>query len=306
MKRKIGFIGAGNMGSRMANRLIANGHEVIVCDAFQQALEPFAIRGIRVTGKPAEAARSDIVILMVADDSQLLQVVTGPGGLLEGIDRSAPPLLMIMSTGLPKTMAAVRDAVASFGVRVIEAPVSGGVGGAERGTLSIMLGGDQADIDEAMPIILCMGKSAFRCGDFGSAQTVKLINNMIGLTNLYITAEAFELARKSGIDLLQLGPILEASTGRNFVSQDIRTSCFQYASWASTPDAFDSLSRIVRKDMHLAVQLLEDVGVDARVLKNVAGLLGDNSRSVFDRWNGLGALHFDDQQAGASSRGSAG
>ena len=292
MKRKIGFIGAGNMGSRMANRLIDAGHDLIVCDAFSSALEPYAARGVRVSSTPADAARSDVVILMVADDAQLLTVVLGPGGLVEGIDPAAPPMLLIMSTGLPKTMLAVRDAVAPFGARVIEAPVSGGVGGAERGTLSILTGGDEADIEEAMPVIRCMGQSVFRCGDFGSAQTVKLINNMIGLTNLYITAEAFELAQKSGVDLLQLGPILEASTGRNFVSQDIRTSCFQYANWASSPEAFDALSRIVRKDMQLAIKLAEDVGIEAGVLKQVAGVLGDSSPRVYERWHGIGALEF--------------
>lgn len=294
MQRKIGFIGAGNMGSRMANRLIAEGHDLTVCDAFAAALEPYAARGIRVSTSPADAARAEIVILMVADDEQLLKVVKGENGLVGGIDPAAPPVLLIMSTGLPKTMAAVRDAVAPLGVRVIEAPVSGGVGGAERGTLSIMMGGDEADIEEVMPVVRCMGKSVFRCGGFGSAQTVKLINNMIGLTNLYITAEAFELARKSGVDLLQLGPILEASTGRNFVSQDIRTSCFQYANWASSPEAFDALSRIVRKDMQLAVKLAADVGIDAGVLRTVAGALGDPSAVVYERWHSLGALEFND------------
>lgn len=293
MTKTIGFIGVGNMGSRMANRLIAAGHDVTVCDAYAPSLEPFAARGIAVSTKPENVARKDLVILMVADDDQLMAVVSGQHGLVSGIDPKMPPLLVIMSTGLPKTMETVRQAVAHLGVRVIEAPVSGGVGGAERGTLSIMMGGEQADIDEVMPIIHVLGNSAFRCGAFGSAQTVKLINNMIGLANLYITAEAFEIARKSGVDLQLLGPILEASTGRNFVSRDIKTSCFQYANWARSPEAFDALSRIVRKDMKLAVSLAEDLGIDAAVLKTVANVLGDPSPEVFERWNSLGRQSFE-------------
>lgn len=292
MINTIGFIGVGNMGSRMANRLAAAGHDVTVCDAYAPALQPFVARGIQSSTKPIDVARKDIVILMVADDDQLLAVVSGEHGLISGIDPEMPPLLLIMSTGLPRTMEAVRQAVTLLGVRVIEAPVSGGVGGAERGTLSIMMGGEQADIDEAMPIVNVLGNNVFRCGAFGSAQTVKLINNMIGLANLYVSAEAFEIARKSGVDLLLLGTILEASTGRNFVSRDIKTSCFQYANWASSPEAFDDLSRIVRKDMKLAVSLAEDLGIDAGVLKTIANVLGDTSPRVFERWNALGRLSF--------------
>mgnify|MGYP003592341685 CR=1 FL=1 len=142
-----------------------------------------------------------------------------------------------------------------------------------------------------MPIVRCLGQNIFRCGDFGSAQTVKLINNMIGLTNNYVVAEVFELAVKAGVDLNALAPVLEASTGRNYATQDVSVACFQYANWASSPEAFEALSRIVQKDMRLAKTLIDDVGVAAPVMKAVAGLLGDNSESVYKRWRDLGALH---------------
>jgi 3-hydroxyisobutyrate dehydrogenase len=289
MRKKIGFIGVGNMGSRMADRLIAAGHEVIVCDAFEKSLERYAAQGIVTTIKPKETANADIVILMVADDQQLISVIAGDDGVISGLDWQANLTLLIMSTGLPKTMLQVQELCRPFkNVKILEAPVSGGVGGAERGTLSIMMGGDPIDIDEVMPIVQCMGKSVFRCGPYGTAQTVKLINNMIGLTNLYMTAEGFDIAVKSGVDLDQLGPILEASTGRSFISQDIETARFQYANWARDPEAFAALSRIVRKDMQLAVELAKDVGIDAGVLNTVAGALGDASGTVFERWHNLG------------------
>lgn len=288
--KKIGFVGVGNMGSRMVDRLIAAGHELSVCDANPATLSAYAERGIKASPVPADVARADIVILMVADDTQLLDVVSGRDGIATAIDPAAPPILLIMSTGLPRTMLAVRDAVAPLGARVIEAPVSGGVGGAERGTLAIMMGGDAATIDELMPVVRCLGQNIFRCGEFGSAQTVKLINNMIGLTNNYVVAEIFELAVKAGVDLNALAPVLEASTGRNYATQDVRMACFQYANWASSPVAFEALSRIVRKDMGLAKNLIADVGVAAPVMTAIADLLGDNSEAVYRRWHDLGAL----------------
>ena len=290
MKRNIGFIGAGNMGSRMADRLIAAGHQVTICDAFANTLEKYKLQNIRTTTLPSETVDADIIILMVASDEQLIDVFAGKAGILNKLDLNANTTFLIMSTGLPKTMIRVKELLGPYkNIKLIEAPVSGGVGGAERGTLSIMLGGDIADIESVMPIIQCMGQKIFRCGPFGTAQTVKLINNMIGLTNLYITAEAFDIAVKSGIDLNALGPILEASTGRNFISQDIETSRFQYANWARDPEAFNALSFIVRKDMQLAVTLAGDIGVEADVLKTIAGALGDSSEAVYNRWHNLGS-----------------
>lgn len=286
---KIGFIGVGNMGSRMVDRLIHAGHYVIICDANEKTLDRYASQGVKTTTKPRDTASAEIVILMVADDQQLISVVSGYEGLLSGLKGHEHLTLLIMSTGLPKTMLHVKELFRSYvNVKILEAPVSGGVGGAERGTLSIMMGGEPEDIDAVMPVVQCIGKSVFRCGPYGTAQTVKLINNMIGLTNLYMTAEGFDIAVRSGVDLHQLGQILEASTGRSFISQDIETSRFHYANWARDPEAFAALSRIVRKDMQLAVELAKDAGIDASVLNTVAGALGNPSETVFERWHHLG------------------
>lgn len=290
MIKTVTFIGAGNMGSRMARRVRLGGFDVTICDASAAVREGFSGAGWPVTGKPSDAAASDVVILLVASDQQIEDVLFGDGGLVSGLRDEAKPILLVMSTTMPANVRSIRDRMAPHGVTVLDSPVSGGLVGAEQGTLAIMMGGDDGDIDSVQPVVKCMGTNIFRCGGVGAGQVSKLINNMIAISNIYVVSEAYALAEKAGVDLDDLGPILEVSTGRTFLSEDIGKTRQQYAAWARDFEAFEALSHITRKDMSLVSKLAAANDMDLAGLKAVSGILEEASPEVYRRWRRLGQL----------------
>lgn len=286
---KIGVIGVGEMGAPMARRLRAAGHEVRVCDARQQAVAALRDEGFDGVERPCELKAADAVIVMVGSDPQIEAALCGGGeSLAAGLAPDHAPLVLVTSTCLPRTMFALRERMPPA-ARLIDAPVSGGLIGATNGSLSIMLGGADADIDAALPVLETVGRNLFRCGGLGAGQMAKLINNMIGLTNLYLVSEGFEIARRSGMDLGRLAEALDASAGRTYLTKNMATSRSQFATWARSREAYDALSGIVRKDIVSALTLAGDAGVDAPVLRGVAPLLGQAQDAVFERWRALAA-----------------
>jgi 3-hydroxyisobutyrate dehydrogenase-like beta-hydroxyacid dehydrogenase len=288
VQRNVAFIGAGNMGSRMAARLLGHGYQVHVCEKDEGARAKLSDAGAHILNTPSDAGKFEVIIIMVASDQQLKDVVLEEHGILKGVDATQPPVLIVMSTVLPKTLTAVAETAGKSGVRVIDAPVSGGLVGAENGTLSVMVGGEEDVVSSVLPIIECVGNKIFRCGDLGAGETVKLLNNMIGVTSIYMVAEAFELATRSGLRLDVLANVLESSTGRTFLSENIETSCGQYARWAASEADFAALSRITLKDLQLANEFAGDAGLTLPTLSAVLQTLSRSAPGVFERWNALG------------------
>lgn len=291
--KTIAFIGAGNIGGRMAKRVLKAGYPLVVCDTSPAVRDRFSRLGACTTESPGDCAAADLVIVLVATGEQMRDALLGPGGMLERVDPARPPIVAIMSTVLPRMAEAVRGPLEQKGVRVVDAPVSGGLVSAEEGTLSIMIGGEEAVIDAILPVLEAMGRKIFRCGTFGSGELTKIINNMIGITNLYLGAEAFQLALRHGLDLERLAAVLEESTGRNFFSKDGSTIAPQYAAWAETPAAFGALADIVRKDLGLARSLTEDARLRLPVLDGIAESLGDLGDEAFRRWREIAAARTD-------------
>lgn len=285
MKATIGFVGVGNMGSRMAHRLVDAGHALTVCDTSDAALAAFAALGVPTTRRAADCAAAEVICVVVATDDQLRSIaLDDQDGLRAGLAPGASPLLIVMSTVMPETVRQVRDALAPSGVRVIDAPISGGLVKAADGTLAIMVGGDPADFDEAAPILRCMGEQLFHCGDLGAGEVTKIINNMVGVTNLYLVAEAYELATRHGIDLAKLAPVMDASSGRTFMTQDIVAARAQYAAWAESSPAFHSLADIIRKDLSLAAKLAQQSSLDLPLLEGAIAATKDIGDDVLARW----------------------
>ena len=285
----IGFIGAGDMGRPMAERLHAAGHAVTVCDRRPEILADMAQAGIAGTGRTADLASCDVVIVMVASDAQVLDVVGGDGGLAGTIDPNQPPLVLVMSTCLPRTMLAVSDRLAPLGARVVEAPVSGGRTKAQDGSMSIMVAGDTAAIAIARPVLEAMGRTIFECGPLGAAQTVKLLNNMVGLTNMFLGAEVIEVSQRAGIPLDRLIAILEASSGRNVISSGIGRAVQLYEGWTATPEIFASLASITRKDLRNACDVATEAGVDAWVFNRMRETFSDARAADLERWRAMAA-----------------
>ncbi|MFE0495603.1 2-hydroxy-3-oxopropionate reductase [Streptomyces albidoflavus] len=196
----IAWIGLGIMGSPMSENLIKAGYAVTGYTLEQEKLDRLTAAGGTAAASIAEAVReADIVITMVPASPQVEAIAYGPDGILAHAKRGA--LLIDMSSITPQTSIDLAKAAEEKGVRVLDAPVSGGEAGAVEAVLSIMVGGQQADFDEARPVFEALGKTIALCGPHGSGQTVKAANQLIVAVNIQACAEAVVFLEKSGVDL---------------------------------------------------------------------------------------------------------
>ncbi|MFJ3303739.1 2-hydroxy-3-oxopropionate reductase [Streptomyces sp. NPDC086549] len=197
---RIAWIGLGIMGSPMSENLIKAGYDVTGYTLEQDKLDRLAAAGGTAAGSIAEAVGdADVVITMVPASPQVEAVSYGPDGILENARSGA--LLIDMSSITPQTSVALAAAARERGMRVLDAPVSGGEAGAVEAVLSIMAGGEQADFDEARPVFEALGRTVVLCGPHGSGQTVKAANQLIVAVNIQACAEAVVFLEKSGVDL---------------------------------------------------------------------------------------------------------
>lgn len=195
----IGFIGLGIMGKPMAKNLLAAGKELAVYDIVTDAVNEVAAAGAVACASIAEVAKlSDVIITMLPNSPHVKQVVLGEDGVLANAKEGT--LLIDMSSIAPAVSIEVHDALAAKGLRMIDAPVSGGEPKAVDGTLAIMVGGAQEDFDAAMPLFEIMGSSAVLVGAIGSGNTCKLTNQVIVALNIAALSEGMMLAKKAGTD----------------------------------------------------------------------------------------------------------
>jgi 3-hydroxyisobutyrate dehydrogenase len=215
---KIGFIGTGAMGRPMLRNLVAKGFGVIAFDRAPAALAAAVEAGASGAAScAAVAAGSELVVTMLPSSSHVEAAYLGAGGILEGI--AAGRLCADMSTIDPATSQRVAARLRERGVRFIDAPVSGGVGGAEKGTLAIMVGGDPADLEEARPALAAMGANIVHVGPVGSGEVAKLCNNLIAGVATVAVSEAFRIAEGFGVDPQVLTRIIANSSGRTWIME---------------------------------------------------------------------------------------
>jgi 3-hydroxyisobutyrate dehydrogenase len=209
MAERVGFIGLGIMGRGMAANLLRAGFPLTAWNRTPERTEPLGAAGAAVAANPAElAATSDIVITCVSDTPDVEAVILGPQGVIHGIRPGS--LVIDMSTISPQATRSIAAALAERGVDMLDAPVSGGSEGAAQGTLSIMVGGEAAALQRAMPILQAMGKRITHVGPHGAGQTVKLVNQVLVVGNCLAMCEALLLAQAGGVDLART---LEAVSG---------------------------------------------------------------------------------------------
>ncbi|MEA2318198.1 MAG: 3-hydroxyisobutyrate dehydrogenase [Solirubrobacteraceae bacterium] len=210
---RLGFIGLGIMGSRMAANLRRAGYELTVHNRTRERAERWAEEhGATVAATPAEVGeRSDVVITMVVDGPQVEALLLGPDGVAEG---AAPGTLCVdMSTIAPAQTRAIGAALAEREIRFVDAPVTGSSPRAEDGTLTIMAGGTPEDFGRARPFLGAMGRLVVHVGELGQGQTVKIINNAVAATNLSTLAQALIVGRATGVDLEALVRVMGAGSG---------------------------------------------------------------------------------------------
>jgi 2-hydroxy-3-oxopropionate reductase len=212
-KPTIGFIGLGIMGKPMARNLLNAGYSLVVHNRSRRPVEELAAEGASPASSPRQlACESDLVITMLPDSPDVELVALGPEGLIEG---ARPGLLYVdMSTIAPAVAVQVARSLEDKGMRCLDAPVSGGDVGAQRGTLSIMVGGDREAFEQAKPVFAVVGQSAVWCGPSGAGQTVKACNQVLVAVTIAGVCEALTLGAKAGVDPATIVQVLSGGLAR--------------------------------------------------------------------------------------------
>ena len=196
---KLGFIGLGIMGKPMVKNLLKAGHEVLVYDIIQENIDDVVAKGAKATASPMAVAKECITIItMLPNSPHVKTVVCGENGVLKEAKKGT--ILIDMSSIAPLASQEVEKECAKKGIKMIDAPVSGGEPKAVDGTLSIMVGGDKAVFESVKDILLTMGSSVVYCGGIGAGNVTKLANQIIVALNIAAVSEAFTLAKKAGVD----------------------------------------------------------------------------------------------------------
>jgi 3-hydroxyisobutyrate dehydrogenase len=283
---QIGFIGLGNMGLPMARNLIKAGHSVCGYDLSTAALDRFsALGGIAVRSLDVASMGVDVVITMLPAREQVREVYLGQGGVLAS---AAPGTLLVdCSTVDVETARAVAAAAKVNELEMLDAPVSGGVAGAQAATLTIMVGGSDAAFERAKPVLEGMGKNIVHAGSAGSGQAAKICNNMILGISMIAVCEAFLLAEKLGLDAHKLFEISSQSSGQ----------CWSMTSYCPVPGMVPtSPANHDYQPGFTAAMMLKDLKLaqDAARLTRAVAPLGAGATAVYQRFvdDGGGAVDF--------------
>ena len=261
----VAFIGVGAMGRPMMANVLAKGYTVTAYDLVPAALDAAVKLGAKAAGSAADAAKAgDIVVTIVPSASHVEAVYLGKGGVLEG---AAPGRLCVdMSTVDPGTSRKVAEALRAKGVRFIDAPVSGGVGGATAGTLAIMIGGDVKDVEEARPVLATMGANLIHVGPVGAGEVAKLCNNLIAGVAAVAVSEAFRIAEGFGVDPKVLTDVIAKSSGNTWFMEKAHPVPGIVPTAASTRDYEAGFTTdLMAKDLGLAVNAARQLRVPVLV-----------------------------------------
>ena len=250
---RIGFIGVGTMGLPMAKNLLNKGFAVTAFDANPEAVTAAVAAGMAAAASAAECvATADIVITMLPSSPHVQSVYTGDGGVLAAARRGT--LCVDMSTIDPAVSRRVAAAGKERGLRFIDAPVSGGVPRATDGTLAIMVGGETADVQEALPALQAMGANVIHVGPVGSGEVAKLCNNLISGVVAVALSEAFRIAEGFGVDPKIVTEVISKSSGNTWVMEHMHPVPGLVARAASTNEYRPGfMTDLMCKDLGLAV-----------------------------------------------------
>jgi 3-hydroxyisobutyrate dehydrogenase len=283
---RIAFIGLGHMGAPMALNLVKAGHELVVFDLVPAAIKTLVDAGASAApSAQAAVADAEVVISMLPASKHVEGLYLGDAGLLTHIPSGR--LVLECSTIAPESARKVAEAAAKRGVRMIDAPVSGGTGGAVAGTLTFIVGGESSDLEAARPYLEKMGKNIFHAGDAGAGQVAKICNNMLLGILMAGTSEALALGVANGLDPKVLSDIIAKSSGRNWATE-------LYNPW---PGVMDHAPASKDYAGGFGVDLmLKDLGLAAESALNARASvpLGELARNLYSMHSaqGNGALDF--------------
>jgi len=255
---RVAFVGAGQTGAPMSERLLAAGHELTVYARRAEVREHFARLGAAVTDSLAEAAEgADVVHLALYSDEQLAEVTLGESGLVPALGADA--LLVSHTTGSPTT---VRRIAEDGNGHVVDAPFSGGADDVLAGHLTVMFGGAPDDIERARETVGAYADPMIEIGTLGSALVVKLLNNALFAANIQLVAQAEQIANDLGVDTPTLARVIQESSGASYVMGLI-------AMMGSTTTLVDAAGHYMRKDIDVVREVVDGLGVDLGILDTV-------------------------------------
>ena len=270
----IGFVGLGAMGFPMATRIAAAGETPTVFDLDAAAAQRLATTAsVRVAQNRDDFRALDVVVTMLPTGAIVREVLTGPNGIASVL--SAGALIIDMSSSEPEGTRALGAELKAKGIALVDAPVSGGVPRATDGTLTIMIGGESADIQRARPVLELMGKRLFEVGALGAGHAMKALNNYVSAAAFQATSEALLIGKRFGIDPTQLIDILNVSTGRNFHSE---LSMKDHVIAGRHAAGF--LLALAAKDVRIAAGLAASMKIDAPMLKLSAAQMSAASEQL--------------------------
>jgi 2-hydroxy-3-oxopropionate reductase len=274
MAEKVGFIGLGIMGKPMAHNLIRAGYDLVVHNRSPGPVEELSGEGAEAAGSPKEVAQnSDIVITMLPDSPHVREVVAGENGVLEGINESS--LVVDMSTISPVVSQELAAETKKKGASMLDAPVSGGDVGAIEGTLSIMVGGEEADFERAKPLFDVVGGTVNHVGPAGAGQVTKAANQIVVALTIEAVSEALVLGSKGGVAPEKILDVLSGGLAGNKVMEVKREKLLSHA--------FDPGFRIElhHKDLGIALAAGREYGVALPVTALVDQMLLSIRRKGF-------------------------
>ncbi|MEH3085196.1 MAG: NAD(P)-dependent oxidoreductase [Xylophilus ampelinus] len=272
----IGVIGLGNMGCGMALSLQRGGFGVVGTDASAATRAALAAEGVRTVDTVAEVVREcGVVVLSLPTAAIVTEVVAGAGGILDAA--KAGLLVVDTSTSHPQTTRGLAARLEAAGMRLIDAPVSGGPRGAMGGTLTMVIGGAEADLARAEPALAAMSAKRVHVGGVGAGHVAKIANNLLCAAHLAIAGEVARMAQAAGVPTGQLLEGVNAGSGRSFVTE------FNFPTWISN-GAFDSgfTMKLMRKDVRLSQELIGALDIDLPLARKVAELWADSARTLAD------------------------
>lgn len=272
----IGFIGLGNMGGPMAANLAQAGHQVKAFDLSDSALKAVTEAGASACSSAAEAIKDvDFVVSMLPADHHVINVYLGEQGLIQQL--SAEQLVIDCSTISSETAIHVGEQLQQAGIAFIDAPVSGGVGGAKAGTLTFICGGTENNVERAKTVLNDMGKNVFRAGDIGAGQIAKICNNMLLSVLMVGTSEALQLGKANGLDPAVLSEIMLQSSGRNW-TLEVYNPCPGVMENAPASNDYQGgfMVDLMTKDLGLAQQTALKAGA--------ATPMGALTRNIYHSW----------------------
>ncbi|HEU4585838.1 MAG TPA: NAD(P)-dependent oxidoreductase [Gemmatimonadaceae bacterium] len=290
----VAFMGLGAIGAPMARHLGRPPFELEVWNRTRAKAEAFAKEnGVRVAATPAEAAeRSDFIITCLPTSNEVESLLDGSDGILAGIRRGAT--LVDCTSGDPVQSRRIAARLADAGVSFIDAPVSGGVSGAERGTLTVMCGGDESVFERTRPVLESFGEKIVLCGPVGAGHALKAVNNMLLAINIWSAGEGLAALVRAGVDIHAALGVINASSGRsnvteNLITERVVTRAFPRTFRLALLDKDAGIAASVARDHKIPSPIMQLTSEMYRVAHAELGEEADHVEVVklIERWAGV-------------------